>query len=570
MAQIIQYLGGKTGGFDQITNKDAIILYSLANGINVDYAIIFWKDIIIKLNKRHREKVVPYTRFLSLLMMHKMKEGYGDSKVTSYPTQVFSVNNWALKPNQPEEPLFIDHMLAICNAAELVHSTSSKQPYVSSKEATKGGSSKAPTGSKTCHLKKKKESSSAMDSNPSQTSASTPVVAEMHKEDQQATASFIVYSESASGCDASVDSIAEADPGLSAPNDSIPQQQGMNERTKNTLFDHISAGIGPHVLADQTQSVSEGLKTVFTQPITGKRASSIARQVEEEESSRTIKLEDLVKMVLNVQTSFKDLDSPEDDPIIIVDDSDEDEEAEKDEAHTTINVETEDALVPKSSSPSSLPTKLKDLPTKFNELTEEVKRLKKQVHELEIELPGDLKEIPTKLEDFTNTVTSLTSQVAELKTFQWELPSEFLSVPKQVETVQAKLKTLDALPSLLNKVANALNQFAQAIASKKIEDTSVPSAGQTGTQPAEGEKNTNQTTTSYLFQRKAAKNANLTKQQSKPTPPPTTPIIPPVITTITTQIQSPSLQNPPKSSSQPEGGHIKKDQGIKAMSSKKG
>ncbi|GKA07602.1 hypothetical protein Tco_0686826 [Tanacetum coccineum] len=32
MAQIIQCLGGKTGGFDQITNKDVIILYSLANG----------------------------------------------------------------------------------------------------------------------------------------------------------------------------------------------------------------------------------------------------------------------------------------------------------------------------------------------------------------------------------------------------------------------------------------------------------------------------------------------------------------------------------------------------------
>nr|GEZ62691.1 hypothetical protein [Tanacetum cinerariifolium] len=57
-------------------------------------------------------------------------------------------------------------------------------------------------------------------------------------------------------------------------------------------------------------------------------ASSIARQVEEEESSKTIKLEDLAKLVSNVQTSFKDLDSPEDDPLIVVDDSDEVEEDE--------------------------------------------------------------------------------------------------------------------------------------------------------------------------------------------------------------------------------------------------
>ncbi|GJR06740.1 hypothetical protein Tco_0529724 [Tanacetum coccineum] len=85
IAQIIWCLGGKTEGFDQITNKDAIILYSLANGINIDYANIFWEDIIIKLKKKQRKKVVPYTRFLSLLIMHKMKEGYGDDEVTLYP-----------------------------------------------------------------------------------------------------------------------------------------------------------------------------------------------------------------------------------------------------------------------------------------------------------------------------------------------------------------------------------------------------------------------------------------------------------------------------------------------------
>ncbi|GJS24700.1 hypothetical protein Tco_0453332 [Tanacetum coccineum] len=470
-----------------------------------------------------------------------MKEGYGDGDVTPYPTQVFSVNNWALKPNQPEEPLFTYHMLVICSVAKPMvfkapklssnaervsqginpgsqpghkkHSTSSKQPYVSSKEATKSGSSTIPTGSKTGHLKRKKDSSSTMESNLSQTSASTPMVTEMHKEDQQATGG--------------------------------PKSLGVTSEEK----------ADPQLSSDQTQFVSEGLETVLTQPITGKWASSIARQVEGEEASRIIKLEDLAKLVSHVQPSFKDLNSPEDDPIIVVDDSDEDEEADKDEVHTTTNAETEDASVPKSSSPraqpyfpnmgqlnkllvkslqtefskilsahdfsSSLPTKLKELPSKFNERTKEVKGLKKQVHELEIELSGDLKEIPSKLEDFTKTVT----------------------------------------------ITNALNQFAQAIASQKTKDGSIPSAGQAGTQPAKGEKNTNQATISQLFQRKATKNANLTKQQSKPTPPPTTPIIPPVITTIKTQMQSLILQSPPKSSSQPEGEHIKKDKGKKAISS---
>ncbi|GJX59803.1 hypothetical protein Tco_0291193 [Tanacetum coccineum] len=370
--------------------------WSLANGINIDYAKIFWEDIIIKLKKKHREKAVPYTQFLSLLIMHKMKEGYGDDEISQ----------WSLKLPKPLQKLRVIP------------------------KATKGESSKAPTSSKTSHSKKRKESSSAMDSNPSQPPVSTHVDTRMHKEDR---------------CDALADSTAEADPGLSAPNDSIPQQQGMDKGTKNTSFDHISA-------------------------------------VEEEESSSIIKLDDLAKLVSNVQPSFKDLDSPENDPIIVVDDSDEDEEIEKDEVHTTTNAETKDTssqkhkleleknkakaeatlLKAQPSFPnmeqlnellvkslqsefskilsthdfsSSLPTKLKDLPSKFKDLTKEVKGLKNQVYNLEIELPRDLKEIPPKLDDFTKTVTSLTSQVAKLKTLQWELPAEFLVVPSQVEMV---------------------------------------------------------------------------------------------------------------------------------------
>ncbi|GKF69117.1 hypothetical protein Tco_0202174 [Tanacetum coccineum] len=123
---------------------------------------------------------------------------------------------------------------------------------------------------------------------------------------------------------------------------------------------------------------------------------------------------------------FKDLDSPEDDPIIVVDDSDEDKEdelsnqvlihqsqkhklkLEKNKAEAKVAILKAQPSFPivgwlnelliKSLQTkflkilsahdfsSSLPTELKDLPSKFNELTEEVKGLKQQVHELEIEL----------------------------------------------------------------------------------------------------------------------------------------------------------------------------------------
>nr|GEW96374.1 hypothetical protein [Tanacetum cinerariifolium] len=294
------------------------------------------------------------------------------------------------------------------------HSTSSKQPSMSSGVATKGGSSKAPTSSITGHLERKKYFSSTMESIPSQTLAFTPVVAKMHKEDQQVTdgpnslgvtskeradpqlssgmsvfnqnkpiysASFIIHTESASGNDALADSTAKVNPRKSAPSDFIPQQQGMNEGNKNNSYDHLLAG--------------RSLK--YNQAGESRKAGA------------------------KFQPSFKDLDSPEDDYIIVVDDSDEDEEADRDEGLlATSNIKIEDAPVPKSSSPSrSLPTELKKLPSKFNELAEE-----------------------------------------------------------------AKLRTLDALPSQLNKVTNALNQFAQAIASKKTDNASVLSAGQASTRPA--------------------------------------------------------------------------------------
>ncbi|GKG12933.1 hypothetical protein Tco_0349893, partial [Tanacetum coccineum] len=110
--------------------------------------------------------------------------------------------------------------------------SSSKQAFVSNKEATKGGSSKAPTDSKTSHFNKRKESSSAMDSNPIQPLVSTLADPGMHEEDQQATGgptSLGVTSEARAnsqltGNDASAASTAEVDPENSAPRDFVPQQ----------------------------------------------------------------------------------------------------------------------------------------------------------------------------------------------------------------------------------------------------------------------------------------------------------------------------------------------------------
>ncbi|GJY34785.1 hypothetical protein Tco_0419254, partial [Tanacetum coccineum] len=91
----------------------------------VDYAKLIWEDLIHKLNKKTREKIVPYPRFLSLLLEHMILE-YENEELTINPTQVFSVYNLTLKLNQPEEPPFTDHMKAICNLDVPVDSKTSK------------------------------------------------------------------------------------------------------------------------------------------------------------------------------------------------------------------------------------------------------------------------------------------------------------------------------------------------------------------------------------------------------------------------------------------------------------
>ncbi|GJV99065.1 hypothetical protein Tco_1554317 [Tanacetum coccineum] len=292
-----------------------------------------------------------------------------------------------------------------------------------------------------------------------------------------------------------------------------------------------------NVLADQTKSVSERLDAVLTQPLTRKGVSSIDRQVEEEEASSIIKLEDLAKLISNVHLSFKDIDSPEDDSVIIIEESDKEE---NDEIHATKNVETEDTLIPKSSPPKS---------SLIQELANQVLIIQSQKHKLELEknkaevvaallktqpslpnveqlkellvkslktelsnilstydfsisLPTELKDIPSKQNELIGEVKGLKNQVHNLEI---ELPGELKEIPttlknitKIVATVQAKLKTLDALLGLMSHVTKALNNFAQFLVSpsSKAGDKSIPLARQADTMPAEGEKNTNQATIS--------------------------------------------------------------------------
>ncbi|GKD37254.1 hypothetical protein Tco_1257461 [Tanacetum coccineum] len=117
---------------------------------------------------------------------------------------------------------------------------------------------------------------------------------------------FHLHYEFASRHDALVDSIAEADPGLSAPNNSIPSQQGTNEESR----------------AD--------------------------------EISKKIKLEDLLDLFKDTRSAFFTPDSPQDELIIVSNESEEEKEVAKDkDTHASSHDVPEDTSIPHPPSPKS-------------------------------------------------------------------------------------------------------------------------------------------------------------------------------------------------------------------------
>ncbi|GJU82201.1 hypothetical protein Tco_1284566 [Tanacetum coccineum] len=117
---------GDIGGLDQISNKDATILYCLAN------------------------RVVPYPRFISLLLEYMML-GYENEELTINSTQVFNVHNWALKPNQTRGPPFTDYMKAIYNLDMHADSKAPKPSSQTEELATGGPTSLAATSEEGAH-----------------------------------------------------------------------------------------------------------------------------------------------------------------------------------------------------------------------------------------------------------------------------------------------------------------------------------------------------------------------------------------------------------------------------------
>nr|GEY41063.1 hypothetical protein [Tanacetum cinerariifolium] len=217
---------------------------------------------------------------------------------------------------------------------------SSKHTSESKTEASK---------SKTGRSEKETQSSLAKDKSLSHPSPPTQVVGEMHKEAQQAaggptslraTSEEGAHPQLNSDHDALADSTVEADPGLSTPNDSIPTQH------------------------DQTKSTGDGLTTAHTDSDTNEES-------EADDNSKKIKLKDLSDLLKDTRSSFFTFDSPQDEPIIVSDESEE-EVAKDNDTHASSHDVPKDTSIPHP--PSEKLNTLDSLPSLLNKVTDNLNR----------------------------------------------------------------------------------------------------------------------------------------------------------------------------------------------------
>ncbi|GJU33551.1 hypothetical protein Tco_1181905, partial [Tanacetum coccineum] len=300
---------------------------------------------------------------------HMMPE-YENENLTINLTHVFSVHNLTLKPNQPEEPPFTDHMKAICKLDIPVDSKAPK-PSSQTEEVPQGKNPRAKT-------------------------------------------SFTLHSKSASGHDALADSIgsnltvlidktkstgdglktAHTDSGANEESkaDDISLKLKLEDLldilkdTRSAFFTPDSPPDKPIIVSDKSEEEKEVAKDKNT------KASSHDEELEQAKAKAKAEVASM-----KARPSYLDIHQLTE---LLV---------------TSLKPELSKLLALHDFA-SCLPTELKELPSKIIGLSREIKEVKKHVRDMKIELHGDLKEILTKLETFTSIISSLSSQVTNTLT----------------------------------------------------------------------------------------------------------------------------------------------------------
>ncbi|GJW80577.1 hypothetical protein Tco_0144552 [Tanacetum coccineum] len=238
----------------------------------------------------------------------------------------------------------------------------------------------------------------------------------------------------------------------------------MDEGTKNYSFDHIFAGSNPSVLVDKTKSVGDGFKTDHNDSDT--------------------------------RSAFFTPDSPQDDPVIVTDESEE-EEADKEDTHGTSHDVPEDTLKDElEQQKASVEAEIASLKARpsypdVNQLTTLlVTSLKLELskllasHNFASCLPTELKELPSKF-------TKLSGEIKELKQHVKGTSSRASSFTSSSFFSSETAQDFGFPSKSIKQGYETLNRFATVVENASEATTKdVPSAGHATALPAEGEKNT--------------------------------------------------------------------------------
>nr|GEU49036.1 hypothetical protein [Tanacetum cinerariifolium] len=356
----------------EISNKDAMIIYCLANGVIIDFVKLIWDDLISKLKKKNKDKC----------------------------------QQLGTEENQPEGPPFTDHMLAIWSTNEPMAFQAPKTTRQADKFEPKGTNPEAKTG------RRKK---------------STPLTMNSHLSKLEATkSSTIIHFKSASGNDASADFIAEADLEKSAPKDLLSQQQDKTKSAGDGL-DTVQTRTGTKKEANNEQEFDTSHE--FTTS-----SNEVNKEIKVEDLSELVKNisleaidldtleDDQYFMVLsdkeeevhdkpNVETKVTSTPTPPSPKSIKI--------QELSTQLTKLLVKSLkhelSQLLTDHDFSTSIITELKEIPSKVNDLHRVVKDIKKYMEDLEIKVLGDSKELLEKLEEFQSSLSALTSKIATLE-----------------------------------------------------------------------------------------------------------------------------------------------------------
>ncbi|GJT58100.1 retrovirus-related pol polyprotein from transposon TNT 1-94 [Tanacetum coccineum] len=118
MLYIVKCLGGMQGSHDQLNVNQQTITYYLCWGLKIDIVEILFSDLIASLHpptgKPKRKEKICYTRYLSLIMEHLLKDAYKNENLMSLKPH--NITTTTFKPTLENETALTAHM---CKVAAL-------------------------------------------------------------------------------------------------------------------------------------------------------------------------------------------------------------------------------------------------------------------------------------------------------------------------------------------------------------------------------------------------------------------------------------------------------------------